>query len=227
MTKKKFSAPSMAAANNVMPDTKRDFDKDAALWDDKPARIKMAREIAETIVGEMNLTPSMDVLDFGCGTGLLTLQLQPFVRSITGVDSSRGMLDVLNAKIKDQNLTNIKTLFLDIENEGVLKGGYHLITSSMTFHHIKKISNVLDQFYNILLPEGNLCIADLDSDDGEFHENNDGVFHFGFDRESLSRIIEDAGFLDIKCQTAAKVNKPVQEVKIREFTVFLITGRKS
>lgn len=209
-----------------MSETKRNFDKDAASWDEKPARIKLVTDIAQAITRGIKLTPSMDVLDFGCGTGLLTMQLQPFVRSITGVDSSQGMLDVLKTKIKNQNLTNVKACYLDIEEDGILEGSYNLIASSMTFHHIKKIRPVLDQFYNILLPAGNLCIADLDSDDGQFHENDDGVFHSGFDRESLSHIIREAGFGDIRCQTAARITKPVQGGGNREFTIFLITGFK-
>jgi len=207
-----------------MSDVKRNFDKDAATWDDIPRRVKLVADIAQAIAGEINLTPSMDVLDFGCGTGLLTMQLQPFVHSITGVDNSLGMLDVLNAKIKDQKTTNVKTRYLDIDKGGVLEGSYNLITSSMTFHHIKKIRPVLDQFYNILLPGGCLCIADLDVDDGQFHENSDGVFHNGFDRESLSNVFSAAGFRNIKCQTAARVTKPVQGGGNREFTIFLITG---
>ena len=143
-----------AMNNNVMMNTKHNFDKDAASWDDKPERIRMTQAIAKAIIEEIKLTPVMDVLDFGCGTGLLTLGLQPFVRSITGVDSSQGMLDVLNAKVKDQKLTNVKTLYLDIDKGGVLEGNYNLVTSSTTFHHIKNVKPVLDQFYNVLLPGG-------------------------------------------------------------------------
>jgi len=209
-----------------MSTARRDFDQAAASWDDQPARVKMTRDIAEAMVETIELSPSMDVLDFGCGTGLITLRLQPFVRSITGVDSSPGMLDVLNAKIKDRKLTNVKTRLLDIENEDSLESGYHLIVSSMTFHHIRNIPAVLNQFHEILLSSGNLCIADLDSDGGRFHENNDGVFHFGFDRKNLCRIFEEAGFQNIKYKTAATVTKPGQNGKMREFTVFLMTGNK-
>jgi len=210
----------------MMKTAKRDFDPAAASWDDQPGRVKMTRDIAQAMAETIELSPFMDILDFGCGTGLVTLQLQPFVRSITGVDSSPGMLDVLNAKIKDRKLTNVKTCLLDIENDDRLQDGYHLIVSSMTFHHIRNISAVLNQFHEILLPSGNLCIADLDRDDGRFHENNDGVFHFGFDRETFGRMIENAGFRNIECRTAARVTKPVPGGKNREFTVFLITGGK-
>ncbi len=205
---------------------KRNFDKEAAAWDDKPQRIKLVQNIADAITGEIHLTASMNVLDFGCGTGLLTMQLQPFVRFITAVDSSSGMLDVLNDKIKKQNVTNVKIRLLDIEKGGVLEGRYDLITSSMTFHHIKNIRFVLNRFYDILAPAGKLCIADLDADQGQFHENNDGVFHFGFDREILSSMLKEAGFRDVRYRTAASVIKPVQGSQERAFTVFLATAGK-
>jgi len=168
----------------------------------------------------------MDVLDFGCGTGLLTFALQPFVRSITGVDSSPGMLDVFKTKIKEQNLSNVKANHLDLDKGDVLEGSYHLIVSSMTLHHVKNISPLLKQFYSILFPSGQLAIADLDLDDGKFHSNNDGVFHFGFDRKDLHRMFIDAGFRDVRHQEAAQVKKPVGDGQTSLFTMFLMIGRK-
>jgi ubiquinone/menaquinone biosynthesis C-methylase UbiE len=206
-----------------MSGEKRNFDQEAASWDAKPARVKLAADIAQTITGELKLTSSMDVLDFGCGTGLLTMQLQPFVHFVTGVDSSQGMLDVFEAKIQNQNLTNVQVRRLDIEKDGVLEGSYNLIVSSMTFHHIKEIKPLLNQFHNILLPAGHLCIADLDLDDGQFHENNDGVFHCGFNRESLGDLIRETGFRDIRYSTVARLTKPVSGGGTRAFTIFLMT----
>ena len=70
-----------------MKNEKRNFDQDAALWDQNPGRVKVAMDIAQTIIREVNPGSTRDVLDFGCGTGLLTLALQPLVHSIAGVDS--------------------------------------------------------------------------------------------------------------------------------------------
>ena len=206
---------------------RRDFDKEATTWDEVPARVKLANDIAAAISDEIVLTSNMDVLDFGCGTGLLTLQLQPVVHSITGVDSSHGMIDVLKAKIDKQNLPNIRTQYLDTEKGDILEGTYHLIVSGMTLHHVKEIRPLLDQFYRILAPSGYLCIADLDLDDGQFHDNNDGIFHFGFDRALLRKDFMDAGFDDIRDRTAAEVMKPGSDGGVRPFTVFLMTGRKN
>jgi hypothetical protein len=84
----------------------------------------------------------------------------------------------------------------------------------------------LKLFHQVLLPSGTLCIADLDLDDGKFHSNNDGVFHFGFDREALRRTFVEAGFQDIRMSQAAQIEKPLEDGKRRLFTIFLITGLK-
>ena len=205
---------------------KRNFDQEAANWDQVPGRVKLAQDIAQSMIQQITLTPDMDVLDFGCGTGLLTFALQPFVRSITGMDSSQGMLDVFKAKIKEQKLNNVKADYIDLDKGDVLTGSYHLIVSSMTLHHIKNITSLLKQFYSILLPSGQLAIADLEPDDGQFHSNNEGVFHFGFDREDLHRMFIEIGFRDVRYLTAAQVEKPVEGGHTRLFSMFLKIGRK-
>jgi len=206
---------------------KRNFDKEAASWDENPTRIKLAGDVANTISENIALTSDMDVLDFGCGTGLLTLNLQPKVRSITGVDSSPGMLDVFKAKTAKQNLSNVKALFADLDKGDVLSGSYHVVVSSMTLHHVKEIKPLLARFYKILLPSGFLCIADLEPDDGQFHGGDaTGVFHSGFDRVELRQEFIHAGFDEVRDMTAAEVIKPIPGGEMRRFTVFLMVGRK-
>ena len=51
---------------------KRDFNKEAASWDENPARVKIAQNVAEAISKQVKLTPKWMCMDFGCGTGLLT-----------------------------------------------------------------------------------------------------------------------------------------------------------
>ena len=207
-----------------MQHEKHNFDQDAAAWDAKPGRLKVAADIAKAIQQQINLKKAMDVLDFGCGTGLLTLALHPLVRSITGVDSSRGMLDVFRQKIKGNDLTGIKAVHLDLDRGDILTGSYDLIVSSMTLHHIKEIGPLLKQFHHVLRPSGILCIADLDLDCGRFHESNDGVFHFGFNRPDLRHAFMDAGFTDVHDIEAARIKKPDDEGGFRLFTVFLMIG---
>lgn len=209
-----------------MKNEKRDFDRDASNWDQVPQRVQVASDIAHSMIRTLVLRPDMDVLDFGCGTGLISLVLQPFVHSITGVDSSQGMLDVFRRKILDNALQNVKASYLDLDKGDVLSGRYHLVVSSMTLHHIKEFRPLLKQFYQVLRPSGTLCIADLDLDDGQFHSSNDGVFHFGFDREYLRLGFHESGFRDIRAFDAARIEKPVEGSNKRIFTIILMTGQK-
>ena len=165
---------------------RKDFDREAASWDEKPERVRLANDIADAIRSDIALTLDMNVLDFGCGTGLVTLRLQPFVGSITGADSSQGMLNILSAKISQQNIANVRTLYLDPDKSESLPGPYHLIVSSMTFHHVKDIHSLVALYYRSIAPEGYLAIADLDSEGGMFHGSNEGVFHPGFEQARVA-----------------------------------------
>jgi ubiquinone/menaquinone biosynthesis C-methylase UbiE len=209
-----------------MSTIKRDFDKEAASWDEHPARIKLAKDVANAISKQIILTPEMDVMDFGCGTGLLTIQLKPFVRSITGVDSSQGMLDIFNMKIAKLKLNKVNAVLVNLDNGDTLEGNYDLVVCNMTLHHIKEIEPLFDRFYNITAPDGYLCIADLDLDDGQFHNDTTGVFHFGFDRTALRKVFTEAGFDNVRDTGAAEVVKPSINGEMRRFTVFLMTGQK-
>ena len=204
-----------------------DFEKAAPTWDEQPGRVAVANQIGAAILRETKLHPAMDVLEFDCGTGLITLQLQPLVHSITGIDSSDGMLSVLAAKVAAASLTNVHLQKMDVIQGENLRGAYSMVVSSMTIHHIPEILPLFRQFFRILLPGGSLVIADLDPDDGQFHEDNQGVHHQGFDRAELRALMEAAGFVGIRETLAAEVTRPAAGGgAMRPFTIFLMTAIK-
>jgi len=43
----------------------RNFDQEATNWDQAPGRVKVAQDIARSMIREITLTPDMNVLDFG------------------------------------------------------------------------------------------------------------------------------------------------------------------
>jgi len=205
---------------------KTDFDEKAGTWDDDPGRVKLANDAADIIIREMKPTRNMDALDYGCGSGLVTLRLQPLVKSITGIDSSKVMLEVIQAKVEKQGLKNVRTQLVDFEQGGKAEGMFHLIVSSMTLHHVNEPALLLKQLYDLLLPGGYIGIADLDKEDGSFHNDNTGVIHFGFERAYLQGLFEQTGLREICGITAATVVKEIEGKGKREFPVFLIIGRK-
>ncbi|MDD5170615.1 MAG: class I SAM-dependent methyltransferase [Syntrophales bacterium] len=209
-----------------MNQEKPNFDQAAASWDENPGRIKLADDVASAIRREITLTKDMDVLDYGCGTGLITLGIQPFVNTVTGIDSSEGMLNILADKISRQKLTNVSARHLDMEAGEMLPDRFHLIVSSMTLHHIRHPEILIKQLSENLHAGGALCIADLDPDDGLFHGENQAAFHPGFERSHMKDMFEKAGFQHIRDSAAARIIKDIEEGVSREFSVFLVTGRK-
>lgn len=204
------------------------FDEAAKDWDNQPRRIALMRAIGEAILRETTLTREMDVLDYGCGTGLIGLFLLPHVRTVTGADNSSGMLEVLQHKIAAGRLLNMKAIVLDLQRDAVPHDRYHMIVVSMAMHHIADTGRVLCGFHELLTPGGTLCLADLDTEPGDFHPANmaEIVHHHGFDREELKQRLADAGFSETKDTTALTFNKAVEGHGNRKFSVFLISARR-
>jgi 2-polyprenyl-3-methyl-5-hydroxy-6-metoxy-1,4-benzoquinol methylase len=204
------------------------FDEAAADWDEKPSRIRLVKAVGEAIVHQAAPTRDMTVLDYGCGTGLLGLYLLPHVRSVTGADNSPGMLQVLNRKIAEGGLNNMRAIRLDLAQDPVPDDLYHMVVTSMVMHHIANPDETLRAFHKMLLPGGILCLADLDTEPGSFHtaEAADSVYHHGFDRGELKARLARMGFSEAKDVTALRYSKPVEKGGEEEFSVFLITARR-
>ncbi len=205
---------------------KNHFDDAAATWDSEPRRIALMKAVGEMILREARPTIDMQALDYGCGTGLVSLYLLPHVRSVTGADSSPGMLDVLRRKLAEGGIENMRVLHLDLEHDRLPDERYDLVVTSMALHHIADTDRVLRAFYDLLRPGGTMCIADLDTEPGIFHtaEAAASVHHHGFDRNQLSRQLQQIGFHEVRAVTAHTIRRPVEGGTERDFPVFLIVA---
>lgn len=207
-------------------DIRRDFETVASRWDSNPTRVRIARDVGDTILREVQLTRQMDVLDYGCGTGLLAMQLQPHVHSICGADSSPAMVAVLQDKIDTLKPGNVSTQLVDFERGAHASGEYDLIVSNMVTHHIPDTAALFKEWMRLLQPHGQIAFADLDTEDGAFHGDNTGVFHLGFDRARLRELLLAAGFAEVRDTTATVVHKKIEGQGPRDFPVFLIVAKK-
>lgn len=210
----------------MKPEERKNFDKEAEKWDENPGKVRIASEVANVIIREINPSGNMEVLDFGCGTGLLTLKLQPLVKMITGVDNSQGMLGMLQKKIETLGLANVHTQLVDLEKGERVEGSYNLIVSSMTLHHVPDTVKLFKEWFSLLHPNGQICFADLDIEDGSFHGDNTGVFHLGFERDKLKLFLHDAGFCDVRDTTATTMVKEITGQGTKEYPVFLIIATR-
>jgi ubiquinone/menaquinone biosynthesis C-methylase UbiE len=165
------------------------FDKQAAAWDDNPVRRELTGAIAAFICQAIPLNKQFSVLDYGCGTGLLSFLLSDKVGSICAADVSDGMLEQVRKKIAAGNVENIEAVNFDITKAKPTKKNLDLIVSAMAMHHIEDSAGAITKLAQLLKPGGWLAIADLCAEDGSFHEAGVAV-HNGFEPEEIAKHIK-------------------------------------
>lgn len=201
-----------------MADT-RSFDAAAATWDQEARRVALARAVAEAVRTWAGDLAGREVLDFGCGTGLVALALAEAGARVTGADSSPGMLAALAGKAAQAGLA-VGVRDLGPEGAGDLGGPYDLVASSMTLHHVDDLPALFLRLRACLRPGGGVALADLDREDGSFHGPDAGVPHLGFDRTPMAAWLRDAGFHEVGVSDLTVTWK-----EGRAYPVFLATGR--
>ena len=195
------------------------FQNKSKSWDMSSMRVQNARSIAELIVKNIKLNKKMKVMDFGAGTGLLSFFISQKVAKIVAIDNSPSMLAEFHTKASEFSCET-EVVEADLSTQ-TLERKFDGIISSMTLHHLEDTTALLTKMYAMLDDGGFIALADLDSEDGNFHSDNTGVFHYGFDRYNLENIVKSVGFKDIKFELASTISKPQSE-----FTVFLMTAVK-
>lgn len=202
-----------------------DFDDKAKNWDTQDRALR-----AVAIAGELEMAIEGETyhkaLEFGCGTGLVSFNLQHLLREITLVDSSAEMIKVLKNKIRDSRIRNMAAYTLDIVKGEPLTGRYDLIYMSMALHHILNTGNLLRTLSGNMDPDGLICIVDLLEMENDFHKSEpDFDGHNGFNPEHLQILLEGAGFMDIEYKTIYEGIKKTEEGEF-PYSLFLMTAKK-
>lgn len=202
-----------------------DFDARARTWDEDASKLDRARRVGEAIVKRVPSLSGKTVLEYGAGTGLLGLTLQPLVAEVTLADSSREMLAVAQEKIASRGIRNAKTLHLDLAVGPVPELRFDVICTLMTLHHIPDMDGILRAFHRLLSSGGLLCIADLDREDGSFHGAGFSG-HNGFDRADLRVRLERGGFRNVRFETVDELKKETA-AGTRAFPMFLAVAERA
>lgn len=203
------------------------FNAMAAEWDDNPMRAGIARAVAAAIADTLPLRADMRALEYGCGTGLVSVLLAPRLGHIMAADVAPAMLDVLDGKCRQAGLAHIETRRLDLTADPLPAERFDLIFSSMTLHHIEDVPAVLQSLAGLLKPNGWLALADLDREDGGFHGGPmPGVFHRGFERAWVMERLRNLGLADVNARTAHTAHRagPGGDA---EYPIFLISARRA
>lgn len=206
---------------------KRDFDAAAKTWDQNDARTRVSLRIADVMVEQLKLSGTETLLDYGTGTGTVALRLQPHVAQVIAADSSQGMLDVLKDKVSAAGIPNVTPVRLDLEARAPGAELHpQVVVSAMTLHHIADTAKFAQTLYAWLPSGGQIALADLDTESGDFHPDNTGVHHFGFDRAALIQVFTQAGFKNARCVTAYEVKRPNAQGVLKTYPIFLLVAEK-
>ena len=215
---------STVARRQTDPMGSEHFDGKAATWDDDPDKVRQSTEVAAAMAAAVPPAPGIRLLEYGAGTGLVTIALLDHLTDpvVTLVDNSSGMRQVLADKVEAGALPSPTLVWdLDLETQPVPTERFDVVVTSMVLHHVHDLDRVLSGFAELLESGGHLCIADLDREDGSFHDHDfDG--HHGFSREGLAADLESAGFVDVRVGDGGTVRKDG-----RDFSVFLAVGRRA
>lgn len=203
----------------------KSFDVAALTYDDKPMHIERAEIIAKDIKKNVNIIKSWTIGDFGCGTGLLGFNFINDVAHIDMMDTSDTMLDRIREKIKINKISNVEAIFFDIEKDRLPYGRYEMIITSMTFHHIADLNILLKKLSAMLKNGGYLAVADLDEEDGSYHDGTE-VPHHGINQTSLLELACKNGFELVYKSLPYTIKKEIMGQK-RSFPVFLHIYRRS
>ncbi|MDF2511577.1 MAG: Methyltransferase type 12 [Herbinix sp.] len=172
------------------------FDTMANVYDTSE-RASIAKLAADAIRGYIVDGKSKSAIDFGCGTGLVGMNLLEDFGSILFLDSSQPMVEQIKQKISDYNLTGAQTLCFDFEKENNSEIHADYIFMSQVLLHIKDIEWILSRLYQVLNAKGHLIIVDFNKNEKVVSDK----VHNGFEVEELIMLLGKIGFSDMKSKT--------------------------
>ena len=199
------------------------FDLKAKTWDDD-YRSQRAAAVAQEI--KRHIPRCKTAMEFGCGTGLVSFCLADIFDEITLIDSSQGMIDTLTEKIQNAAVNNMIPMYMDLTSETYEGKKFDAIYSSMVFHHIIDINNIIGKLYSMLNDGGCVCIVDLDKEHGSFHLNEPGYTgHNGFVQSEIHDIFMENGFKNIAIGTFYRNIKEIGDKQI-PYSLFCLYAEK-
>lgn len=192
----------------------------AADWD-STAKIEMTEIFVAEMMLHVKLNKNWKALEIGAGTGLVGLQMLPYISEVVFEDISAAMLEVLKSKLKGYE--QVETLHGEVFDYS--KQDIDLVFSCMAFHHISKIEEVLKHLYEITTTSAMIVVGDIRCEDGSFH-HFEPMPHRGFDTGVLSGQFRDAGFDVHVLQTYNVLTRERVKGKLTDYEQFILVAKK-
>ncbi|MBI3878400.1 MAG: class I SAM-dependent methyltransferase [Verrucomicrobia bacterium] len=152
-----MSAPSFALVQDLTT-----MNPNKALWEkgDFTAIAATMRESGEALVRSLNVTPSLRVLDLGCGDGTTAVPLARCGADVLGIDIARNLVEAGNRRAAALGLTRLKFQEGDACHlEGVAKHSFDLTVSIFGAMFAPKPNEVARELVRVTKPGGRIVMG--------------------------------------------------------------------
>ena len=166
-----------------------------------------------------SLLPALQVADFGCGSGVLSVSLARWAKTVVAIDQNPEALAQARARARAEGLRNITFVREDLHALSLAASSLDLVVLSQSLHHVEEPEAVLAEAARLLRPKGKVVVLELMVHEESWVRERLGHRHLGFVPARLEGALKRAGFTAL-----------VREVHAREatspFRVFLLTGER-
>ena len=156
-------------------------------------RYRLPKDVAE-MINKWHPDRKGDVLDLGCGTGLLGVCLGRLEGVLVGVDLSNEMIE----KAAQHNVYD-KFHLVDVVAavKATPANQYHVVAALEVFVYIGDLQEVVPNVLKILMPGGRFVFSCEAAQEGEKDFNLQDTFRYTHQPQYLRRLMQEAGFEDI------------------------------
>ena len=177
---------------------------------------KLPRDVAQ-MINEWHPDRQGDVLDLGCGTGLLGACLGPIKGVLVGVDLSGQMIAQAGRHQVYDSFHQVNLLDALQATPGDL---YHVITSLDVFTHVGNLDAVIRNAWRILLPGGRFVFSCEASANEEADYTLPMTYRYTHRRSYVQRLLDEAGFKNVVIEDRVlryEAEQPVQGFLVTAF----------
>ncbi|WP_425803270.1 class I SAM-dependent methyltransferase [Desulfitobacterium sp. Sab5] len=164
---------------------------------DTSERIQIAKVSSNAIREYLVDAKRKNAIDFGCGTGLVGMNLLNDFNSILFLDTSQNIINQIKQKISSSNIQNVDTLCFDLEKDSLSNLHADYIFMAQVLLHINDVELILSRLYEVLKENGHLLIVDFNKNEKIVSD----MVHNGFDQIELTDIMTKIGYRDIQSKT--------------------------
>ncbi len=147
------------------------MNKSEKFWDKSASKFDQAgKKDEQTYIKIIDRTKkylktSDTVLDFGCGTGLISNEIAGSVKLILAIDISSKMIEIAKNKADDRKIQNIDYTHSTIFDEKYKCGSFDIILAFYILHLVQDTQKTIQRVNDLLKPGGLVisvipCIGD-------------------------------------------------------------------